>query len=461
MTDVLLVIHLTYIISMLIGILTAMHVVQQGRTPQAMVAWLLFIIFVPIIGVVVYFMFGIRKSSKSFEHLKQDISLTELETVPESEAHQVDMLLRNYGLSGATRGNNLRLCWTGEDGYRELCELIDSSEHFIHIETFVFFADEVGSDIINRLAKKAEEGVEVRLLVDALGTLPSTRRTFRKLSRAGGHVSMFMPLIHYHGSTNLRNHRKIVISDGTKVMAGGTNIATDYIGPVPTATRWKDLSFIVEGPACCHYADIFRSDWHFASGEELDTSYSPRQSATEGGSDTLQIVPSGPDFTRDILYNSILDIIYQARDSIWIITPYFIPNDSLSTALRVASFRGVDVRVLTPSKSNHGLANLARGPYLRDLQDAGVQVKLYKPGMVHAKVMTVDDDFAMIGSTNMDLRSLFLNYEVSMYTYSPSLVEQTRKWYTHLEVDCETGVGKVGHGREFLEGMSQIIAPIL
>ncbi|MCH2162202.1 MAG: phospholipase D-like domain-containing protein, partial [Phycisphaerales bacterium] len=264
------------------------------------------------------------------------------------------------------------------------------------------------------------------------------------------------------GHTNLRNHRKIAIADARRVFAGGTNIASEYLGPTPKADRWKDLSFVLEGPAVTHYCEIFCSDWAYAADENLDQSYVvPPEGIVKAGNDHVQVVPSGPDLQHDVLYDAIIQAIFNAKRRVRCVTPYFIPDDTLMRALELAARRGVEVDIITPLKSNHGVANVARGPYLRDLEKAGANILLYEPGMVHAKITLVDDNMAMIGSTNLDQRSLFLNYEISAIAWNGDVIARTSEWVDALAGKSLRGTPPVGRFREIFEGLVQVAAPLL
>jgi cardiolipin synthase len=287
-----------------------------------------------------------------------------------------------------------------------------------------------------------------------------TKRNFlQPIVDAGGKVAFFNPVLKspFHGRANLRNHRKMLVIDEKRVMAGGTNIAIEYIGPTPIPNRWKDLSFILEGPAVKHYSSIFVSDWEYVTKENLDRI---ENTFEKKGDSTVQIVPSGPDVPGDPMYDMILTATFSARKSIWIVTPYFVPDETLGQALSLAAHRGIDLRIIVPEKSNHRLTDLARGTYLRDIQQAGGNIYLYSK-MVHAKTMIVDNLVASIGSANMDMRSLFLNYEISMLTYSNQEILNTKKWIENLMMNSKIGVPEIGRLRNIAEGVVRIIAPLL
>ncbi len=442
----------------LIAIVVIAHILRQRRSPAGTIAWLMVIILLPYLGIPLYFIFGGRKTKKIVDS-KPGIQLYSSEIVPFSEASTLDKLLRSYNIPGASAGNNISLCQTGEEGYRQLIKLIDEAETSIYLLTFILAEDEIGKEVVKRIAKRAAQGITVRVLLDGLGSMHTQKNFIKPIIKSGGAATFFIPVIHtpFHGRANLRNHRKMLIADEKKVMAGGTNIAEEYIGPVPVEGRWKDLSFLLEGPAVAHYTTIFASDWKFATGKSFEIK---KDKISPAGSSVVQIVPSGPDVPGDPMYDAVLTSAYSARDRLWIVTPYFVPDQSLAQALILAAHRGIDLRILVPEKSNHKLTDLARGTYLRDIQGAGGKIYLYS-GMVHAKILIVDNKLASVGSANMDMRSLFLNYEVSMFTYNEKDIQETENWIRKLMEKSKTKVPEIGEFRNVCEGIVRMTAPLL
>ena len=408
-----------------------------------------------------YLAFSGRKLKRD-AHTKENIHLEVQETIPRDEADPIDTLLREYGVPGSTGGNKVRLCKTGIEVYNELVALIDCAKHQILITTFILSRDEVGKAIVDKLAVKAANGITVRLLLDDIGSFFTSRRFLAPILQNGGQIAYFMPLFRapFHGGTNLRNHRKIAIADQKVVLAGGTNIAKEYIGPTPFKGRWTDLSFILKGPAVRHYCEVFQSDWLFAAGEKVNIIPPCAKGSAVIGEGITQVVPSGPDVPKDPIHDALLTAAYTAKKRLWIVTPYYVPDEALAQALRLAALRGVDLRVVVPESSNHKLAELARGSHLRVLSECGGKVIKY-PSMVHAKVVVVDDRLAAVGSANMDMRSLFLNYEIILFSYSEPEVQAVRKWVEGLIEKGTQGVQKVGLVRDSCEGLARLIAPLL
>ena len=449
------------------------HMVYQRREPTSMIAWLLAIILLPYIAVPVYFIFRSRKLKAKLKDRLKDTLGEKLKDksqfmlacrgeVPREDATQIDLILRSNGIAGATLGNTFDFYSDGIKAYGALMDQIRSARHRILISTYVFSSDEVAGDIISALAQKAAQGLDVRVLIDSIGSLPLYlfQRPLRKLRQAGGRVEFYMPLLTrpFQNYINLRNHRKIFLFDDDTVMAGGMNISKEYMGPVPCKGRWIDILFAVKGPAVFHYREIFTQDWNHSSGAKLEL---PEHWPEPAGDTGIQVVPSGPDIPSDALYEALLSGIFSARQRIWIVTPYFVPDKSLLQALIIARHRGVDVRLITPASSNHLIADLGRSSFMRDLVLNDIKVHLYQGGMIHAKAILVDKRGMMMGSANIDQRSLFLNYEAVSFIYSEKTVADCEAWMKQLLSRCQGRMKPAGKWRRMGENLMRIFAPLL
>lgn len=438
-----------------------LHMVYQRRTPTSMISWLLAIILLPHLAVPLYFVLGSRKhiSSKT----KSMFSLRSVTDLPLEKANPIDGVLRANGIPGGTQGNRFVLYTDGTAAYSALMHEIDNARESIFISTYVFNNDAVTTEIVKALTEKAKVGVEVNILIDSLGSFPlyCFQHPFKKLRQAGAKVSFFMPILQMplRNYINLRNHRKIYLFDRRIVLTGGMNLSAEYMGPSPDPGRWNDLLFLIEGPAVFHYREIFASDWAYACGHTtpiaLDT-VPPNH-----GDAYIQVVPSGPDIAGDALFEALICAIYAAQKRIWIVTPYFVPVTSLQEALIIAHHKGVDVKLITPYDSNHLTADLVRSSYMRELMEAGVEVALYKGSMLHAKAILFDDTGAMLGSVNIDNRSLLLNYEVVSFAYSASIISEVNAWMEKLLEDSHHAMKPAGILRRLAENLMRIIAPQL
>lgn len=447
--------HTALVLVSALTVLASRVILTQRRPPQATVAWLLAVVLVPYIGLPLYFMLGVRK------HRGTDLSLGALAegcTVPLRQATSADRLVRSYGLPGMALGNAFLLLDTGEAAYHTLLEMVEAAEHTLWVSLFIVADDAVGRAFLQALTRRATDGLDVRVMLDAVGSRALPMRRLDALRAAGGHTAWYGSRI--GRSIDLRNHRKLVLADQRRVFAGGMNVTTECMGPTPDIARWRDLAFHLEGPAAAHFTAIFRADWTDASADALTMPPFVAGVAGVAGTAMVQVVPSGPAMTGDVLFDVMLSLIFSACDRLWIVTPYFIPGDTLSRALLLAVRRGVDVRIIIPARSNHTLADLARGPDLRDLRDAGAQIIRYAQGMLHAKAL-VSDQTAVLGSANFDLRSFFLNAETIVLLSSENEVACIARWVHGLCLNSVPELADASARREFAEAAARLIGPLL
>jgi len=442
------------------------RVLSKQRRPSASLAWILAIILVPYIAIPAYFVFGGRKlrsmrdEKQTLHHPPQDPRVRLLHF-----DHPAEDVLTSEGVRPPSARNRVEFVADGVAAFETTLRWIEEAKHTIFIETYVFHADEVTRAIVDALAKKAAEGVEVRLLIDSYGSLTTPNRFLRPLIDAGGHVARFLPMLPVcrNWSLNLRNHRKLLIVDGRKAWTGGMNLGAPYLGPSDDSDRWIDTIVHIEGPAVSDMCEVFCSDWNFASQASLDSACAHAGSAPEtDGDDVVQIVASGPDVAGDPLYEAVLASIHAARERIWMVTPYFAPGEELFRALLIQARIGRDVRLLMPAKSNHLAADLVRGPYLRQLAEAGGTVLLHDGPMIHAKNMVFDDTTAVTGTSNFDLRSLYLNFEVAVFAYNRPRVREIAAWMQSF-MDHATAFDPAPprRVRKLIEEVSFLFSPLL
>ena len=424
--------HLLTVAGFLLAFLAIARLMSERKQPGNTFAWLFAIAFVPWLGVPFYLLFGGRKVRKLAARKAQLCPLLPDGPPAASADSFAARVLTLNGASPPVGGNRVHFITTGEEAFAQLETHIREAQHTIHLMTFILGRDAVGKRIIRLLAQRARDGVKVRLLLDALGCFPTSGGFCDPLRKAGGEVAKFMPVmpLQTRGSANLRNHRKIAIFDHRIAALGGRNLAVEYMGPTPLKRRWRDFGGGIEGPAVSVLNEIFLTDWSFASGQPMDRLRAelPATAPTAAGTSEIQIVTSGPDVEGDPLYEGILSLIQQAERSIWIVTPYFIPDEVLQRSLMVQARAGIDIRLVVPARSNHPLTDLARRHNLRDLHAAGVKVLFYGPGMNHAKLILVDGAVGLWGSANMDMRSLFVNFEIGALTYSAADTRQLARW---------------------------------
>jgi cardiolipin synthase len=460
--------HLSTVAGFLLAFFLVARLVSERRAPANTFAWLLVIVFIPWLGVPLYLVLGGRKlrrlaRNKSALHPV----LPKPCTADNGEGlRSVAKTITGAGGFEPVAGNKVTFLLTGEDDFAALEAHILSARHSIHIATFILSRDATGRRIVELLAKRAREGVRVRLLLDALGCFRSARGFVDPIREAGGEVARFMPVMPFtsRGSANLRSHRKIAIFDGSTAIVGGRNIAVEYMGPTPSPKRWRDFGAVIEGPAAVVLGEIFAADWCFVTRESMD---SLRKDAYAGGaplvgSSELQVVASGPDVPGDPLYEGIIAMIQAAESDISIVTPYFIPDEVLLRSMIVKARAGCSVTLIVPAQSNHPVTDFARRNFTRELIAAGGRVLLYQAGMIHAKAVIVDDRIALFGSPNFDLRSLFVNFEVGVFVHSRAEIVRMRAWVEDVMTRCTApALRRPSLLTKIIEDVCRLLAPIL
>jgi cardiolipin synthase len=449
------------------------RLMSEKRAPANTFAWLLIIVLVPWVGVPLYLLLGgrkLRRLAEAKSRLRPTLpaggSQSPFPPVHSPIAHTII----SAGAPPPTTGNAMRLITSGENAYALLEQHIRAARSSIHITAFILGRDDTGKRLVKLLAERAAAGVKVRLLLDSVGSMFTSGTFVEPLRRAGGHVGRFMPVLPFtsRGSANLRNHRKIAVFDYCTAIVGGHNLAREYMGATHLAKRWQDFGAVVEGPAAALLNEVFIADWCFATRESADALHAeipPECVDVAHGNSELQVVASGPDVPGDPLYEGIVAMIQEANKSIWIITPYFIPDDVLLRSLIVKARSGKEVTLITPRSSNHPVADFARRHYMRELQRAGARVLLFGHGMLHAKAMIVDDAVALLGSPNFDLRSLFVNFEIGVVVHTPADAAAMKTWATDLAQRCHPL--KIERPKKFrivgnvVEDLSRLLAPLL
>jgi cardiolipin synthase len=415
-------------------------VLIKKRDPTTAVAWCLVVLLVPMLGALLFWGFGVnylqrrvtrkgqqRRSLHAVappaRHAASRGALPAAEPpVPDLPLVEVALELNAFPVS---TGNAVLLYRETSDAFTGLLEAIAAARHHVHLEVYIFRSDATGRQIIDLLVQKAKAGVQVRLLYDSAGTLWLSRSMVRPLVEAGGLVRDFLPINPLRSwiRINLRNHRKIVVVDGAVGFTGGMNVGDEHLGKSKRYGYWRDAFLRLEGPAVAGLQRIFMEDWHFAAAETLEEEcYFPPPASC--GNDLVQVVDSGPDQPLNSIRELYFAAILSARERLWIASPYFVPDSGILDALRLARLRGVDVRLLGLMRPDSLITFYAGRYYWADLLAMGGKVYQYARGMMHAKVMLVDDCWAMVGSANFDNRSLHLNLEAGCILYSPERIEE-------------------------------------
>lgn len=422
---------LTYIA----GFIFALSALWRSRTQQGATAWVVGLIFMPVLAIPLFIIFGRNKffgyqvAKKKFDKRTQkeiadiDHYMSKLEII-EKKNLPIASLVRPSRQPGFTPMNEVKLLINGEETFASMLKELAAAKKYILFQFYIFRADKIGGQFADLLMKKAAEGVKVYFLCDKIGT--SLKSDFIKKLESSGIEVLF-----FHSSKswsdrlqiNFRNHRKIVVVDGKSAFLGGFNIGDDYLG------RWRDTHMRLRGPSVMAAQLSFVKDWHWATEKILDLEWRPVQ--YPGGSDAL-ILHTGPADEIEVFHLTIVSMINSATKRVWITTPYFVPPESLLNALVLAQMRGLDVRLILPLKSDNVTIQFAMDVYIEKILKAGIKVFQYVPGILHEKAMLVDG-LGMVGSANFDQRSLFLNFEIIAVSDDQTFVLEMEKM---LEQDC-------------------------
>lgn len=463
-------------------ILAFIVIFKERKSPTAVWAWLMILFFLPVLGFILYLFFGRELKNSRWSnpgmsrtrryaleqkaHMKQ----TGEPSVDRTEVNKfldlVYMQLANSD-SPLTDDNKLVTYTDGQEKFDSLLADIEAATTSVHLQYYIFRKDQLGNKFLHTLIKKAKQGVKVRILYDGMGSLFLGKKFFKELIREGGEVNVFFPALNsiIKARFNHRNHRKIAVIDGKIAYTGGFNIGDEYLGRKKKYGYWRDTHLKIEGSAVHHLQDIFLMDWSKATKQEPENYHTFFAVKDSDGSVPMQIVSSGADSDWDQVKDGFLKIINHAEKYIFIQTPYFIPDDSILDSIRVAALSGVDVRIMIPNKPDHPFVYWATLSYVRELMEAGVRIYIYENGFLHAKTFVIDDAVSTIGTTNVDVRSLSLNFEVNTFIYDRKTTLQMKdiflkdveksKELTHDDYYSNSLWSR------FKESVSRLISPLL
>ncbi len=411
-------------------------IVFENRNPVKTLSWLLVILFIPVVGMIVYFFFGrnyrkqkiysrksLADSARLEDHADHQVRLLSSYLSRESPAvrskeHLIHLMLRN-NRSLLTIDNRIDLLVNGRQTFPAMLDAIASATRYIHLEFYRFEPDTLGMEFSELMMRKAKEGVKVRVIYDDVGSWNIRKPYIRKMREAGVQIHTFMPVRFpsFSSKINYRNHRKILVTDGKVGFVGGLNIADKYLHGLPDLGPWIDTHLRVEGEAVAALDRVFIADWDFVSGEELPPDAALEHVVRTGNRCLVQVASSGPDTDWATIMQVYFSAIATAKTSIYLTSPYFSPDESLLTALKTAALSGVDVRMIFPDNTDSIIANWNTRSYISELLDAGVRIFLYRNGFIHSKYLLVDNIFSSVGSPNVDVRSFDLDFEVTALIY--------------------------------------------
>jgi len=447
----------------------------ERKDPTSTWAWLLILTLIPLLGFILYLFIGLTPNKRKLFRRKQysdelkNISAEkkqELLVDVEKNFGPLEKSIIRLGFASETTAlvgyNELDIYTKGKDKITALFADMEAAEDFIHANYYIIQDDELGDKFMNLLSKKAAQGVEVRLLYDRIGCRKLSVHLINKLKDAGGEAVPFSPFIL---DMNYRNHRKNVIIDGQIAYMGGVNIGEEYIGESKRFGDWRDTHLRVRGTNVDSLQHRFLLDWAFASGEELFTEHKYFPDNQVKGSSPMQIVSSGPDSKEQEIKAMFLKMIYAAEESISIQTPYFIPDQTILEALKSAARAGVDVRVMIPDRSDHPFVYPANNSFVGHLLEAGAKCYRYTDGFLHSKTISIDSRILSIGTTNMDMRSFKLNFEINAFIYDRKTAEKYDKIFENdiknsIEITPEL-YERRGWTMKLRESISRLLSPIL
>jgi cardiolipin synthase len=437
---------LAEIVYLFVVIAVAFRIIHDTRSTTKTLAYLLLILFIPVVGILFYFSFGINYRKRKMYNKKllidESLKKTLKNFIEESSAYisnlQLDTL-KNYQklvhtVANPKSGNNrvlpnetVKVVENGENLFPLLLAELQKAEHHIHFEYYIYEDDTIGNAIKEVLIEKAKEGITVRFIYDDFGSSRIRKTIVKELREAGVQAFPFhkIRLLFLANRINYRNHRKIIIIDGKTSFVGGLNISDRYNNPNSSGIYWRDTHLMIQGYSTFALQGVFLSDWNFCSDENLllTKDFFPKMDLQHQNS-CIQIVSSGPDSDLPNILLSVIQAIQLAQKEILLTTPYFIPDDTLQEVLILAALSGIEIKLLVPMKADSKLVSLASQSFFEELLAAGVRIYFYQKGFIHAKTFVIDRKIASIGTANLDLRSFDLNFEVSALIYDEKIANQ-------------------------------------
>ncbi len=474
------------IIYILLVLAVTIKIIYDTHDPVKTLGYLLLVFFLPVIGIIFYFSFGVNYRKRKlysrkithndaqFESVRQkvlDSSREHMERYKELLADKISLaqvMLSQSSLPIATV-TDLKLLINGEAKFPEVLEALEKAHDHIHIEYYIYADDEIGNQIKEILIQKVREGVQVRFIYDDFASHGLGKRMEKELREAGVEVYPFyeVKIWMLANRMNYRNHRKIIVIDGEYGFVGGINVDDRYINNGHNSLYWRDTHLAMRGHAVSGLQYVFIADWNFCAGQHVEFAdrYFPNMTAPEASDSLVQIVDSGPDSELANIMLMYMGAIAAAKKRLYITTPYFIPNDSVMNSIKLAALKGVDVRLLVPGISDSHIVNAASCSNYQELLEVGVRIYRYNKGFIHAKTMVVDDNLSIIGTANMDIRSYDLNFEINAILFDRRINSEL---YTTFMNDLQDSSGlnlEEWNDRnkwiKFGETLARLVSPLL
>ncbi len=466
-------------------ILAFVIIFLERRDPQTVWTWILAIFFLPVIGFLLYLVLGlsVRKNQmfrmKEIEDEVHSAVVHQEAMIWQNEGGLVNaemerfqnLILYNLETSSAviTDNNDVRIYTDGEEKFHALKHEIRQAKSYIHIQYYIIRNDSLWDELEDLLAMKADQGVEVRVLMDGMGSRSIGSKRQKAMREKGIQVAEFFPALlgKLHLRMNFRNHRKIVVIDGRIGFIGGFNVGNEYLGKDKRFGYWRDTHLCIEGAAVTSLAVRFTMDWNYATNENLflEDRLFHIPNYVRGGQEPVQIISSGPDAKIQQIRDNYMRLIHKARERIYLQSPYFIPDEAILEALRVVARSGIDVRIMVPCKPDHPFIYWATYSYIGEMLEAGAKCYIYNNGFLHAKVLMVDGLVTCCGTANMDIRSFKLNFEVNAVIYGEkTTMAMERKFINDLVSSTRLTKQKYGERNILIrtkEQFSRLFSPLL
>lgn len=474
-------IQVTALLGLVCIVMTIPWILVTKKEATSALAWCLVVFFLPFVGTLFFLIFGYqhvhrpldrkRRHRRRFASTHADgggrvAAETPRDVVPDNSWQGMAHLAQRLGAFPASDGNAVTFYHDGRLAFDDLLEAVAAARYHVHLEYFIIQPDDSGGRLLGLLTDKARQGVEVRVLYDAMGSRRLHRWRLRGLVAAGGRCSMFLPLnlLRRRIQVNMRDHRKIAVVDGRVAFTGGLNIGDEYLGRDARFGYWRDTHLRVRGPAVASLQKVFAEDWDFAASEDLRAeAYFP--GPDRPGPHRVQVVASGPDRELNGIREVYFAAVQRARKRLWIASPYFVPDAGLRDVLCMAGYEGVDVRLLCQYHPDKWIPFFAARYHWADALGAGVKVYQYTRGMMHSKVVLADGEWASVGTANLDNRSLHLNFEVNCLLYDRDLVAELEAAFVadlacSVRLDRDVFAQRPFAGR-VVENACRLMSPVL
>lgn len=468
------------IVAYIISIISAISLIFiERKEPTTTWAWLLVLMILPGIGFLLYLIFGQNLSRQKIFREKKVIDEQKSRELIEKFKKEksannisnefIELINMNYNHSKSlyTTGNDVKVYIDGVEKFKQLIEDIRNAKNFIHIEYYIFKLDDLGKQIINELKKKVDEGLEVRLLVDGMGSKSLRNKHIRYIRDLGIKFHVFFPgrLPYINMRLNYRNHRKIAIIDGKIGYVGGFNVGNEYVNKGKQFKYWRDTHIRIQGEAVNELNKRFILDWDYASEGEIKDNKKYFLDQEEYGDIGIQIVSSGPDHKEEYIKNAYMKIINNAKKNVYIQTPYLVLDEPVADALKIAALSGIDVRIMVPGKPDHFFMEWILSSTMGELMECGVKIYRYQKGFIHAKTIVADGKISTVGTANLDIRSFQLNFEVNAIIYDSKIAKDLENIFNNDINDCKLvdleEYNNRGRVIRIKEALIRLIAPIL